>query len=107
MTDREEVREILEETMENPFWAAYYNDAPSDRCKEYIALEFYYSEYEDDETARALDQMENDLAIEDWKHLLKYSGNNPGRGKIAKRITELENNQQCFPGDVYHAKGTV
>ncbi len=44
MINREEIQENLEEWLENPSWAAYYRDAPSERCREFIALEFYYSE---------------------------------------------------------------
>jgi len=90
MVDANKVRENLEEWLENPHWAAYYNDAPSDKLKEYIALDFYYSETEEEEAAETMDAIEPELSIEDWKHLLKYSGNTPARAKIMKKIVELE-----------------
>ena len=44
MIDRDKVRANLAEWLENPSWAEYYGGAPSERCREFIALEFYYSE---------------------------------------------------------------
>ncbi len=29
--------------MKNPFWKKYYEDAPSEACKQYIALQFFNS----------------------------------------------------------------
>ena len=90
MIDRNEVREILEETMENPFWAEYYNKAPSDRCREFIALEFYNSEYEDEETGAAMDAIEDEMDIDDLRHLYRYCGNNPRKGILARKIADRE-----------------
>ena len=90
MMDRQEVRENLEGWLENPSWAAYYEEAPSDKCREFIALEFYYSEYEDGETAEAMDRIEKELGMEDLRHLVKYCGENPRKGILAKRIAEME-----------------
>ena len=33
--------------------------------------------------------------LEDWKHLMKYSGNDPRRGYIRKKNRELEGMLQC------------
>ena len=53
--------------LDNPHWAAYYNDAPSEMCKKRVMLDFYYSDMEDDEAAEAMDQIEKKLALNDWK----------------------------------------
>lgn len=90
MIDMDEVKSILDDTLENPYWAEYYNGAPSDKCKEYIALEFYYSEYEDDETADAMDEIEKQLSADDLRWLMKFCGNNPRKGILAQKITALE-----------------
>ena len=37
---KNEMERILKEWLENPFWREYYEEAPSDRCRELIALEF-------------------------------------------------------------------
>lgn len=89
MIDMDEVKSILDDTLENPYWAEYYNGAPSDKCKEYIALEFYYSEYEDDETAEAMDAIEEQLGADDLRWLMKFCGNNPRKGILAKKIAAL------------------
>ena len=85
------VQGSLTKWMENPFWREYWETAPSERCRELIALEFYYSEYMTHEAVEAMRSLEESLSLEDWKHLYRYCGINPRRGFIAKRIRELEN----------------
>ena len=78
----------LEEWLENPYWASYYHGAPSDRCREFIALEFRYSDSPEEETGREMDRIEETLGAEDLLHLLKYCGNNPRRGILTRKIEE-------------------
>ena len=94
----EERKRVLEEFLENPFWKEYYEDAPSDVCKEYIQYEFLYSDNEEyeDEAVEILHGLEDKLGLEDWKHLEKYAGNNPFRGKCRERIKELEAKAEQF-----------
>ena len=80
----------LTEWMNNPYWAGYYRDAPSQRCKDYIALELLYNDLEEDELADEMERMEAQLDLADWKHLLRFSACTPERGKIINRIRELE-----------------
>ena len=94
MTDREDVQAILAEWLKNPYWAEYYNGAPSDRCREFIALEFSFSENEDDETGKAMDAIEETLDAGDLRHLLRYCGNNPRKGILARKIAEKENRKE-------------
>ena len=89
MVNASAVREGLNEWLQNPYWAEYYNTAPSDRCKEYIALDFYYSDTEDEGAAEALDKFEPFLELEDWEHIYKYT-EGPERAKIAQKIAELK-----------------
>jgi len=88
--DKQAVFMTKEEWIENPYWAKYYEEAPSKECKQYIALEFYYSDTEDEEAAEAMDKLEPKLSLNDWKHLYAYCANNPRKGVIAKKIAELE-----------------
>ena len=90
MIDRDDVRKNLEEWLKNPSWAEYYGSAPSDRCREFIALEYYYSEYEDDEAAEAMDTIEETLDLDDLRHLYRYCPPNPRKGVLARRIAEME-----------------
>ena len=92
MTDPNEVRKNLSEWLKNLHWAEYYNHAPSARCREFIALEFYDSEYGDEEGAEAMDRLEEQMGPEELRHLLKYCGNNPRKGILARRIKEKEEN---------------
>lgn len=93
MADRNEIREVLQEWLENPAWKSYYEDAPSDRCRDFIALEFFYSDTEDEETAREMDAVEAELAAEDLRHLVLYAGNNPRKAALLRRIAALESGE--------------
>lgn len=87
---KDTLHENLEEWLENPYWREYYETAPSDQCREVIALEFLYSEEETDEIAAAMDEKEKRLTIRDWKYLYKYCGNNPRKVFIRKKINDLK-----------------
>ena len=90
MTDTEKVRENLAEWLKNPSWAEYYGGAPSERCREVIALEFYYSEYEEEEAAEAVDGIEDGMDAEELRYLFSRCGNNPRKGVLARKIAERE-----------------
>ena len=45
---KEEYKGILNEWLENPSWREYFEKAPSEKCREVIALEFVYSELEEE-----------------------------------------------------------
>ncbi len=85
-----ELRDNLDEWMGNPYWAEYYHDAPSDRCRQFITLEFWHSEHEDDASAQAMDTLEEKMDATELRHLLKYCGNNPRKKMLHDRIVALE-----------------
>lgn len=90
----EKLNESVESFVENPHWAKYLDDAPSGACKAYIKLNFYLSDIDSDGAEKIaviekMDEYEGKLSAEDWKHLLKYAGNNPFAGKCKKKIAEL------------------
>ena len=82
-------KQVLAGYLENPHWAEYYNTAPSDLCRELIALEFMYSEFESDRLVRDMEEIEKRLGLADWQHLYRYCDNNPRRKVIHDRIREL------------------
>ena len=90
MTDTEKVRDNLAEWLKNPSWAEYYGGAPSERCREFIALEFYYSEYEEEEASEAMDWIEDEMDAEELRYLFARCGNNPRKGVLARKIAERE-----------------
>lgn len=89
MTFFEKTRDNLPGWLANPYWAKYYNEAPSLICKDYIALQFLYSDTGDDNVAHEMDLLEPLLRLNDWKHLLSFSSCKPERGKIMQKIKEL------------------
>ena len=90
MRGTEETGNSLDEWLQNPYWAEYYNGAPSERCRSFIALEFSYSDHANGETAEAMDRIEEEMDIAELRHLLKYCGENPERKRLQDRITALE-----------------
>lgn len=87
-----EKERILRKWLRNPSWREYYEEAPSDRCRELITLEFMYSDdaYDDDqEILREMRRVEETLGLADWQHLYRYCGNNPRKKRIHDRIVEL------------------
>ena len=90
MIDRNTIQKNLQEWLQNPSWAEYYRSAPSDRCRQFIALEFHYSETEDEEAGEAMDAIEKQMNAEELRHLMKYCGNNPRKGILARKIAEME-----------------
>ena len=87
---KEEYKGILNEWLENPSWKEYYETAPSIECQTLIALEFWYSETEDDEAGKAMDAIEEQMNAEELRHLMACCGNNPRKGILARKIAELE-----------------
>lgn len=83
--------------LKNDYWREYYETSPSEECKRYIEREFAESylffidecfEHVAEKDSRKA--LEHTLSINDWKHLLKYAGNNPFRGYCKNKIKELE-----------------
>lgn len=91
MINEGKVEEAVEVFLKNNYWRGYYEGAPSDKCKRYIALEFYWS-YDENATdyKEEGDAMLQELTLTDWEYLYKYSGNNPWRTQCKKRIVELK-----------------
>ena len=81
-------KDILNEWLGNPSWREYYEKAPSEKCREVIALEFVYSELETEEILEELDAAEKELTLEDWQYLYKYA-HGPEKKRIHDRIVEL------------------
>lgn len=95
MVDKEKIDAAVEFFTETSgFHKEKYENAPSDACREKIALGFYFSTFwddahEDEEYFKLRDEVESKLTLEDWTYLLKYQGNNPGYAKIVQKIKEL------------------
>ncbi len=87
--DKAALKESVDSFLENPYWKKYHDEAPSDACRKYVELDFYYSDTEDDEAAEAMDALEPSLSAEDWAYLAKYAGNIPFAAKCRQMIKNL------------------
>ena len=87
--DEKELRKIIESFLENPFWAGYYDAAPSG-AKEIIALGFYMSSSErahnDPEAQSVLEECRRALEKEDISYLAQNSPNPYERAFYRKRL---------------------
>ena len=76
--DEKELRKTIESFLENPFWAGYYDAAPS-VAKEIIALGFYMSSSEqahnNPEAQSVLEECREALEKEDIAYLAENSPN--------------------------------
>lgn len=89
MINKQAVRENLDERLQNPTWKKHYDGAPSQKCREYIALDFYASETEDEEAFDALDAKLRELSREDVQYLYEQAYG-PEKAKFAKLLEELK-----------------
>jgi len=91
--DSEKWEAAFKSFTENPGWAAYYNNAPSDECKDYIKFTFYSSEYNEpkdrDERKQLRDFFYSKLGVKDWKYIMDHAGNSPLRAVCQAYIDKL------------------
>lgn len=88
--DERKVKIAVDLFLKNEFQTEYYNNAPTERCKRYISLQFYWSLFTDakdysDEKQFLIDTME----LEDWRYLHKYAGSNPWQVICKNKIESL------------------
>lgn len=80
--------------LKNPYWKEVYDAAPSEESRRHCALDFYNSWYMGNKDGVAEQRrIEKKLNLEDWKYLLKYSGNNPFRIRCMENIERLSKSE--------------
>lgn len=95
MQNNEALEKAVSSFIENPYWKEYLESAPSEQCKEYIMLEFYYSDlaFEEndykEEASQAMEQLKSGFSVRDWEHLMKYAGNTPFKAECKEKIEKL------------------
>lgn len=86
MTQKERLDKAVQIFSKNEYWKEYYETAPSELCKEYIACEFSRSEFH---VLADLDRekvIESDLTKDDWVHLMRYAGGNRQTAAIKTKM---------------------
>ena len=93
--NEKKVTKAVAELCENPHWKEKYDNAPSEDCKRYVALGFYYSDnlgeipdYEEYKAER--EKLEERFTKEDWQHLYKYEGNNPRKSFYKQKMESAQ-----------------
>ena len=86
----DKMQEAIDEFIKNPYWRDYYEKAPTESCKQRIALTFCYSLYgEPKDIKKQKEKLEKDFTITDWQYLYDNAGNNPFKAKCKQKIEEL------------------
>lgn len=93
-TKKNLIKLSVEQFCNNPYWKEYYQGAPTNFCRQYIALKFYYSNHlgqiHDYEQFRAeLCELEEKFVKSDWQHLYRYCANNPLKVYYRNKISLL------------------
>lgn len=87
------LRDAVASYKKNPYWAGYYDDAPSDNCRKLIAAiwvsSLFHVPESDDEFVNLRLKLEENLTREDWEHLYWYAGNTTWRGYCNQKIQEM------------------
>ena len=90
MTKTNKMQEAVAEFTKNPYWQKYYEQAPSEGCKQHIALTFCYSLYGEPANIKERKaELEKNFTVTDWKYLYDHEGNNPFKAKCKRKINEL------------------
>lgn len=78
----------------NPYWKKYYDEAPSEECKEYIKWIFICSDVAElpEEYDKQLKSAEENLYYSDLEYLIEHEENAMARSyfkkKLAKKIRD-------------------
>ncbi len=93
------IEKALKKALKVVWLKKIYDGVPSDACKEYYKLEFWMNMYDkdgevdSDEYRMVRDGIFDEFDVDDWKYLLKNSGNSPFAVMCRKKIQELEGSQ--------------
>ena len=93
--DDKKVEEAFVEYMENPAWKRYYENAPTDECRQYIKFNWYRSKFGEPKDVEEFKRLRNDywskLSVEDWEYIMENVGNSPFRAVCKEHISRLRN----------------
>lgn len=90
--NRDIIRESVAEFCRNPHWAEYLKNAPSELCGRYIALDFCYSETEEEEILPVMERMEKEMTAEDIRYLTDHESG-PGKARFAALLKKRNVNK--------------
>ena len=83
-------KEVFDEFMANPFYREVVENAPSEKCRDYITYGLIYGLYGGFDPDKCRESLEDGLTLEDWKYVkVNLAGNSPYRLKCVTRIKEL------------------
>jgi hypothetical protein len=79
-----------DEFMENPFYREIVENAPNEKCRDYIIHGLIYGLYGGFDPEICKDSLEDGLTADDWRYVKRnLAGNNPYLLKCVTRIKEL------------------
>ena len=90
MASAKRIEKVFNEFMENDFWKEYYDGAKSDKQKEKIKLDFYYSDTDDESVMPEILKLEGEFTVEEWKYELANTIPSPRVGYIKRKMKEAQ-----------------
>lgn len=88
--NQEAIRNSLDFYRANPYWNGIYESAPSSLCARYIALDYHYSDTEDEDLLPVFRQFENEMTVGDLRYMLR-NARGPEKARYMKLLQEKEN----------------
>ena len=88
MASAKRIEKIFQTFMANNYWKEYYDGAKSDRQREKIKLDLYYSDTCDESVMPEILKLEDEMTAEEWEHELGYTMPCPRIGYIKRKIKE-------------------
>ena len=76
------IKETLKRCLEDAYWRGFYDKAPSENCRRYIALIFYRSDYAEElkknewnraEVNGEMEALEEEMDLTDWRYLREHA----------------------------------
>lgn len=101
MIDVNDVRQAVELFLQNPYWREYYDGVPTECLKEWVGYQFLLSREAEslepgsqEEVVAAMKRLEEEFTVEEWEYIYKYTGNNPYKATVQRKIEALREKEE-------------
>ncbi len=86
--------------MDNPYWKRIYDEAPTERLKDYYRIRYDASDFVNDEPVDVDEELERiPLSKEEIQYIQRFAGNGQARHYYQRFIDKLSGEYEgyCFP----------
>lgn len=90
MIEESKRKDAIDGFLKNPYWKRYYDNAPTDECREYIACTFSFSKHGDPDDLSRKKSIEPKLKASDWRYLYENEGNPQMKSILEEKMKKAE-----------------